>query len=140
MINLEKDSVNKAPSDQEIQDTVNRIYDYAIYCHKEKEMGWGYVYDELVDKGIPKDFAKNVIDDLRREEHDAEPRAILLIGFGLLAIILTVLIALITDRLFWVIFLLGVLSLLWGLWKLLKFGICGIWNLFKRGLWSLLKR
>ena len=132
MINLEKDSVNKAPSDQEIQDAVNRIYDYAIYCHKEKEMGWGYVYDELVDQGIPKDFAKKVIDDLRKEEHDAEPGTIGLIGFGLLAIILTVLIALITDRLFWVIFLLGVFSLLWGLWNLFKNGICGLWDLLKR--------
>ena len=118
MINLEKDSVNKAPSDQEIQDAVNRIYDYAIYCHKEKEMGWGYVYDELVDKGIPKDFAKNVIDDLRRKEHDEKLRIIYLIGYGLLAIIMAVLIDWREDR-FWML-LSGIVSLLWGLWNLLK--------------------
>lgn len=85
MIQLEKEGSNESHSEQEIQDFVNRVYDYALNLRLNREMGWEEVRDELVIQGINEEGAQTVVDNLREQERNAWKSASKKeIGYGLL--------------------------------------------------------
>ena len=48
MIDLEK---QKEPSEEEIQEWVNEVYEYAVNLYTNHNMSWGEVRQELINQG-----------------------------------------------------------------------------------------
>ena len=120
MIELEKEGTNESYSEQEVQDFVNRVYDYAASLRLNSELSWEMVCEELVNQGINREDAQVVVDNLREQEHNARKIASKKeIGYGLLWALGGVLLTVISDwkYIFW-----G--AVVWGIWLILK-GING---------------
>ena len=57
MIDLEK---QKEPSEEEIQEWVNEVYEYAVNLYTNHNMSWGEVRQELINQGLNVEDATTV--------------------------------------------------------------------------------
>lgn len=115
MIQLDKQE-DREPTEQEIQEYVNRVYDYAADLYINQNMSWNQVERELVKQGLTTSDASVVVENLQKEEHKAKHNsANSELGWGTLwllgGIVLTALTA--GNVLFY-----G--AILWGGWLIIK--------------------
>lgn len=97
MIQLEKQN-DRELTEQEIQDYVNRIYDYAADLYINQDKSWDQVEYELIKFGLSKADAKTVINNLKEEEHNAKKKsAIKEIGLGALCFFLGIILTAVTG-------------------------------------------
>lgn len=119
MIRLDKQE-SQEPTEQEIQDFVNRVYEYAVDLYTNQDYSWGQVRTELINQGLTEADATTVVENLKEQEHEAKKDAANKeLGYGALWAIGGVALTVITGGAF--IFYGAVL---WGGWLLLK----GIWH------------
>lgn len=113
MIDLDK---QQEPTQEEIQDFVNKVYDYAVNLYTNQNMSWWEVKQELVNQGLSKDDATTVIENLKEQEkqakHDAANKEL---GYGALWALGGIALTAITGGVF--IFYGAVF---WGGWLVLK--------------------
>ena len=69
MIDLEK---QKEPSEEEIQEWVNEVYEYAVNLYTNHNMSWGKVRQELINQGLNVEDATTVVSNLKQQEHEAK--------------------------------------------------------------------
>ena len=69
MIDLEK---QKEPSEEEIQEWVNEVYEYAVNLYTNHNMSWGEVRQELINQGLNVEDATTVVSNLKQQEHEAK--------------------------------------------------------------------
>ena len=113
MIDLEK---QKEPSEEEIQEWVNEVYEYAVNLYTNHNMSWGEVRQELINQGLNVEDATTVVSNLKQQEHEAKIDASNKeLGYGALWALGGIALTAITDGA--VIFYRAVL---WGGWLLLK--------------------
>ena len=65
MIELEK---QEEPTQQEIQNYVNQVYDYAIDLYTNQKLSWEQVRDELIRQGVEVEDASTVVENLQNQE------------------------------------------------------------------------
>ena len=96
MIELEK---QEEPTQQEIQNYVNQVYDYAIDLYTNQKLSWEQVRDELIRQGVEVEDASTVVE----------------LGYGLLWAVGGIALTVITGGtfIFW-----G--AVVWGIWLILK--------------------
>lgn len=66
MIDLEK---RREPNDEEIQEWVNGVYDYAVDLYTTQNMSWKEVRWELINQGLNEESASTVVSNLKEQEH-----------------------------------------------------------------------
>ena len=69
MIDLEK---QKESSEEEIQEWVNEVYEYAVNLYMNHNMSWGEVRQELINQGLNVEDATTVVSNLKQQEHEAK--------------------------------------------------------------------
>lgn len=62
MIDLQKQPGQAEPTEEEIQQFVNSVYNYAIDLYNTGRLSLFDIKYKLIDQGIPADMAENVID------------------------------------------------------------------------------
>lgn len=72
MIELNKEH---EPTQQEIQDFVNQVYNYAADLYVNRNMSWEEVKEELVRLGLPENDAITVVENLEEQEQEAKQKA-----------------------------------------------------------------
>ena len=113
MIDLNK---QQQPTQEEIQDFVNKVYDYAVDLHTNQNMIWGEVKQELINIGLNQEDATTVVENLKGQEskakHDAADKEL---RYGVLWAVGGVALTAITGGtlIFW-----G--AVVWGGWLILK--------------------
>ncbi len=113
MIDLEK---QQEPIQEDIQDFVNKVYDYAVYLYTNQNMSWREVKRELVNQGLSQEDAITVIENLKEQEAEAKHEAANKeLGYGALWAFGGIALTAITDGtlIFW-----G--AVVWGGWLILK--------------------
>ena len=113
MIDLEK---QKESSEEEIQEWVNEVYEYAVNLYTNHNMSWGEVRQELINQGLNVEDATTVISNLKQQEHEAKIDASNKeLGYGALWALVGIALTAITDG---AVIFYG--AVLWGGWLLLK--------------------
>ena len=113
MIDLEK---QQEPSQEEIQDFVNKVYDYAVDLYTNQNMSWEEVKRELINQGLNQEDALTVVENLKEQEnkakHDSANKEL---GYGALWAFGGIALTAITGGtfIFW-----G--AVVWGGWLILK--------------------
>ena len=69
MIDLEK---QKEPSEEEIQERVNEVYEYAVDLYTNPNMSQGKVRQELINQELYVEDATTVVSNLEQQEHEAK--------------------------------------------------------------------
>lgn len=104
MIDLEK---QKEPSEEEIQEWVNEVYEYAVNLYTNHNMSW---------EGLNVEDATTVVSNLKQQEHEAKIDASNKeLGYGALWALGGIALTAITDG---AVIFYG--AVLWGGWLLLK--------------------
>lgn len=113
MIDLEK---QKEPNEEEIQEWVNEVYEYAVDLYTNQDMSWGEVKQELINQGLNVEEATTVVSNLKQQEHEAKRDASNKeLGYGVLWALGGIALTAITDG---AVIFYG--AVLWGGWLLLK--------------------
>ena len=113
MIDLEK---QKEHSEEEIQEWVNDVYEYAVNLYLNHNMSWGEVRQELINQGLNIEDATTVVSNLKQQEHEAKIDASNKgLRYGALWALGGIALTAITDG---AVIFYG--AVLWGGWLLLK--------------------
>lgn len=113
MIELEK---QEEPTQQEIQNYVNQVYDYAIDLYTNQKLSWEQVRDELIRQGVEVEDASAVVENLQNQEiKEKQEAGNKELGYGLLWAVGGIALTVITGGtfIFW-----G--AVVWGIWLILK--------------------
>jgi transposase-like protein len=113
MIDLDK---QQQPTQEEIQDFVNKVYDYAVDLYTNQNMSWGEVKQELINQGLNQEDASTVVENLKEQESQAKHEAANKeLGYGVLWAVGGVALTALTGGtlIFW-----G--AVVWGGWLILK--------------------
>lgn len=117
MIELKK---QQEPTQEELNEWANQVYDYAIDLYTNQDKSWREVRQELISQGLDAETASTVVSNLKEEERKAKKNcANKEIGYGFLWAVGGVALTAITGGMF--VFYGAVL---WGAWLILK----GIWH------------
>ena len=60
------------PTQEEIQEFVNRVYDFAVGLYTNQNMNWAEVRQELINQGITPGDASVVVSNLQEQERQAK--------------------------------------------------------------------
>lgn len=105
MIDLNKEEgLRQEPSQQEIQDFVNRVYAFAANLYTEQNYSWNQVKSILIKEGINEKDAETVVENLKeQEEEEKREAANKEIGYGFLWLVGGIALTAITQGqyLFW---------------------------------------
>lgn len=71
MIDLEK---QRKPSEEEIQEWVDKVYEHAVDLYSNKQMSWGEIEQELINQGLDAGNAATVVSNLKEQEHEAKKK------------------------------------------------------------------
>lgn len=74
MIDLNK-TESSQPTQEEMQDFVNRVYDYAADLYLNHNMSWNQIRSALIEQGLNSTDADTVVDNLRKQESEAKSSA-----------------------------------------------------------------
>lgn len=74
MIDLNKNDTSQ-PTQDEIRDFVNRVYNYAADLYLNHNMSWNQVRTTLIEQGFNSTDADTVVDNLRKQESEAKNSA-----------------------------------------------------------------
>ena len=113
MIELEK---QEEPTQQEIQNYVNQVYDYAIDLYTNQKLSWEQVRDELIRQGVEVEDASTVVENLQNQEiKEKQEAGNKELGYGLLWAVCGNSLTVITVC---TIIIWG--AVVWGIWLILK--------------------
>ncbi len=118
MIDLQKQPGQAEPTEEEIQQFVNSVYNYAIDLYNTGRLSLFDIKYKLIDQGIPADMAENVIDYISVfEEAEKNKSAIKKIIAGAIIILAGAIIGLVNKdfSLFWGIAVFGGITLVKGI-------------------------
>ena len=115
MIDLSK-SQSPESTQEEMQDFVNRVYNYAADLYLNHNMSWHEVRIALIEQGLNSNDADTVVDNLRKQESDAKSKvANKELGYGALWAVGGIALTAISSGtvIFW-----G--AVVWGGWLMIK--------------------
>lgn len=123
MIDLNKEqSSQPEPTQKEMQEFINRVYNYAADLYVNHNMSWQQVRLALIEQGLNSNEADIVVDNLRSQESEAKSKgANKELGYGALWAVGGIALTAITGGtlIFW-----G--AVVWGGWLMLR----GIYHKF----------
>ena len=117
MIDLDKH--DQEPTEEEIQNYVQSLYDYAADLYIEQNKSWSEVQQDLVNQGLDYDLASTIVENLkeqeRSEKHEAGNKEL---GYGFLFTVGGIALTALTDGtvLFYGAVFVGVWLIIKGLW------------------------
>ena len=69
---MENIQEKQEPTQEEIQEFVNQVYDFAVDLYTNQNMNWGEVRQELINQGVTPGVASVVVSNLQEQERQAK--------------------------------------------------------------------